>query len=197
MDSIYVIGRDSVPDAIRLQGGQKLSLAFVVLPGTDCNLSVQIDLDGAGCELNIEGVYLCNAQENVSININVRHNSGACTSSQLFKGIVGGKAKAVFNGLVYVAEGAADSRAFQQNHTILLSEQARVEALPQLEIYNDDVQCSHGATCGSLNPDELFYMRSRGIPEKDALVLQKMAFIAPALKDLPQELTDEIYDKLP
>lgn len=197
MDRVCVIGRDDVPQLIRLQGGEDLNLTFVVLPGTDARLSMEIDLDGPDCRVDIAGVYLCRESEDVAINIVMRHNSGRCESHQLFKGIAGGKAKASFDGLIYVADGAAGTRAFQENHTILLSGEARVEARPQLEIYNDDVECSHGATSGSLNADELFYMRSRGIPEEQALQLQKIAFIAPVLRRLPEELVNEIYENLP
>ena len=115
---------------------------------------------------------------------------------QLFKGIVGGTARAGFDGLIYVAPDAQKTQAFQENHTLLLSDTARTESRPQLEIYADDVQCSHGATTGYLNPDELFYLRSRGIPEAEARQLQMQAFLAPVVRRLPDALAEEIHASL-
>ena len=94
---------------------------------------------------------------------------------------------------MYVAHGAAKSDAHQQCHSLLLSPEAFAEARPQLEIYADDVQCSHGATTGYLNPEELYYLRSRGIPEAEARRLQMVAFLAPVLRRLPESLIEEIH----
>lgn len=127
----------------------------------------------------------------------MKHNSGGCTSRQLFKGIAGGTSEADFDGLIYVREGAQKTKACQENHTILLTDTARVETRPQLEIYADDVECSHGATTGFLNEDELFYMRSRGIPEAEARRMQMISFLSPVASRLPDELkNDYIYASL-
>ena len=198
MDSeVYIIGRDAVPQFLRLDAGEARSMTLVVPPGTSARLGLEIDLCGPGASLDLAGVYLCNDAERVDLRVLVRHSSGGCTSRQLFKGIVGGTARAAFDGLIYVAQDAQKTQAYQENHTILLSETARVESRPQLEIYADDVQCSHGATTGYLNPDELFYLRSRGIPEAEARRLQMAAFLAPVLSRLPESLTEEIYAGLP
>ena len=196
MDSVYVIGRDCVPSAIRLGEGESIRWTFVVLPGVSCNLCVEINLDGPGASADIAGLYLSGAQEDVRINVLLKHNSGGCRSTQLFKGIVGGSARATFDGLVYVAQDAMRTVAHQENHTILLSDTARVESRPQLEIYADDVECSHGATTGFLNPDELFYMRSRGIPEAEAKRLQIISFVAPVLERLPEDIKARVYESL-
>ena len=183
-DGIYILGRDAVPSFVRLGAGESLRWTLVVLPGTSCDLHVEIDLDGPGAEADLAGLYVCKADEKVRLDILVKHNSGGCTSRQLFKGIAGGTSEADFDGLIYVREGAQKTKAYQENHTILLTDTARVETRPQLEIYADDVECSHGATTGFLNVDELFYMRSRGIPEAEA-------------RRLPDELkNDYIYATL-
>ena len=109
---------------------------------------------------------------------------------------MGGTARASFDGLIYVAQDAQKTEAYQENHTLLLSDAARIESRPQLEIYADDVKCSHGATTGYLNPDELFYLRSRGIPEAEARQLQMIAFLAPVLRRLPEPISEEIYGRL-
>lgn len=193
---VYVIGRDSVPQTLRLGAGEERTLTLVVLPGTNVQLSLEIDLTAPGAVLDLAGVYLCPADERVDLRVLVRHAAGEGSSRQLFKGIVGGTARASFDGLIYVAPDAQQTQAYQENHTLLLSDSARVESRPQLEIYADDVQCSHGATTGYLNPDELFYLRSRGIPEAEARRLQMQAFLSPVLRRLPDELTEEIHDRL-
>ena len=181
MDRICIIGRDPVPQFISLGEGESLSLTLFVPEGTDCKLSVEVNLDGPGASLDLAGGWRCTGSEKVSLQVLVRHNVPGCTSRQLFKGVVGGSARASFDGLVYVAEGAMRTVAHQESHSLLLSSEAVCEARPQLEIYADDVECSHGATTGYLNPEELFYMRSRGIPEDEARAIQTEAFLAPIL----------------
>ena len=195
-NKVYVIGRDSVPQYLRLEAGEELSMTLVVPPATDTRLVLEVDLTGPGASLDLAGLYLCPAAEKVDIRVLVRHDVPHCVSRQLFKGIVGGTARASFDGLIYVAQDAQKTEAYQENHTLLLSDTARVESRPQLEIYADDVKCSHGATTGYLNPDELFYLRSRGIPEAEARQFQMVAFLAPVLRRLPEPLTEEIYGRL-
>ena len=91
-----------------------------------------------------------------------------------------------FYGKIIVAQDAQRTEAYQENHNILLSDNAKVDTKPQLEIYADDVKCSHGATIGRLNEEEQFYMRSRGITLEDAKVLQMISFIAPVLENIPE-----------
>ena len=117
----------------------------------------------------------------------VHHRVKNCHSRQLIKGIAGGSADVRFDGVIVVAPGADGTEALQENHNIILSDTAKVETLPQLEIYADDVKCSHGATVGRLGEEELFYMRSRGIPEKEAKVLQMLSFISPVVPEGREE----------
>ena len=185
MDKVYIIGRDTVPESIRLAGGESMRITLFVPEGTDCALDLTVDLDGPGASLDLAGAWRCTASEQVALKVTVRHNVPGCTSRQLFKGVVGGSARASFDGLVYVAPGAIHTDAAQESRTLLLSDAATAAARPQLEIYADDVKCSHGATTGYLNPEELFYMRSRGIPEAEARAMQIEAFLAPILNRLP------------
>ncbi len=177
----FIIGRDSVPEHISLGEGEQLHMTLLVPEGTSCKLSLQVDLDAPGAALDIAGAWKCSGSENVEVKVLVRHNAPRCTSVQLFKGVTGGTAHASFDGLVYVAPGADGTDARQENHSLLLSDAATVESRPQLEIYADDVKCSHGATTGYLNPEELFYMRSRGIPETEARQMQVDAFLEPVI----------------
>lgn len=192
---IYIIGKDEIPAEVSLKENERLDWTLVCLPGVSADVQIGISLDGPGAEVELAGLYLCKSDEKVTLNVNVRHNSGGCTSRQLFKGIVGGSANASFDGLIYVAHGAQKTKAYQENHSILLSATAKAESRPQLEIYADDVECSHGATTGFLGEDELFYMRSRGIPEKDARKLQIISFLAPVLERLPEELRDAVISE--
>ena len=166
-------------------------LSYVILPGQSKDINLSIDLDTPGQELKITGLYLCTGEEVVNFNIVVNHSVLGCRSTQLIKGIAGGSSKVTFNGRIVVAQDAQKTEAFQENHNILLSESARVETKPQLEIYADDVKCSHGATIGRLNEDELFYMRSRGIPKADAQALQMLSFLSPVI---PDDRRDEIQN---
>lgn len=192
----YIAGRADIPSHITLGSGERLEMTLIVLPDTDCDIPIEVDLDGEDAELDIRGLYLCGSEENVAIRVNVRHNAGNSRSSQMFKGIVGGHAKAAFSGLIYVRHDAQKIKAYQADHNILLTDTATVDTRPQLEIYADDVECSHGATIGRLNADELFYMRSRGIPEEEAKALQMISFIAPVLADLDDLTRNTVLDAL-
>ena len=173
------------------EGSKTLELTYVVLPGESKKINVSVDLAEPGAELKITGLYLCTGEEEVNFNIVVNHLVPGCRSTQLIKGIAGGHSKVKFNGKIVVAQDAQKTEAFQENHNILLSEEAKVETKPQLEIYADDVKCSHGATIGRLNDDELFYMRSRGIPRKEAEALQMLSFLSPVI---PEDRREEIQD---
>ena len=109
----------------------------------------------------------------------------ASGSRQLFKGIAGGTARTDFYGKIMVAQDAQKTEAYQENHNLLISDTAKMDTKPQLEIYADDVKCSHGATVGRLNEEEQFYMRSRGIPQREAMVLQMLSFISPVISHIP------------
>ena len=197
MNKVYLIGRDDVPGKLILGREESMNMAIIVLPGVSAELHLEIELAAPGAELFLSGLYLCPGEEKLSFDISVRHSFAGCSSRQLFKGIVGGKARCDFNGLIYVARDSQKTKAFQENHNILLSEAAHVETRPQLEIYADDVECSHGATVGKLDEQELFYMRSRGIPEVDAKVLQMISFISPIVDKIDDEtLREQIYDSL-
>ena len=178
---VYIVGKDPVPASLTLAAGESFFATFVVEEGVSADVTMEVDLVGEGASLDLGGVYRCSGDEMVAFHLNVRHLCGGCTSRQLFKGIVGGRSRVVFDGLIHVAPDAQKTEAYQENHSILLSGEAQVQTSPQLEIYADDVVCSHGATIGSLSEDELFYMRSRGIPEAEARQMQIQSFLSPVL----------------
>jgi len=193
---VFILGKDEIPSEIRLSEGESLEWTIVSLKGENAAVDLTVQLDGPHCEVDIAGLYLCSGADNFRLSIAMRHNSGECTSRQLFKGIVSDSAKASFDGLVYVKRNAQKTKAYQENHTILMSRDACVETCPQLEIYADDVECSHGATTGYLNEDELFYMRSRGISEEQARKLQIISFLSPVLERLPEETREQVLSQL-
>jgi Fe-S cluster assembly protein SufD len=118
---------------------------------------------GEHAECNLSGLYLAGDKQLMDYHMDVRHDLPNCVSRENFKGIVYGKGKAVFDGLVYVAPGAQKTDAAMSNRNLMLSQNAEVDTKPQLEIYADDVKCSHGTTVGQIEPEMLFYLRSRGI----------------------------------
>lgn len=173
-----------------------LDLSVIVFPGACCQVSLQVDMEGPGAEAYISGIYLCPGDERVSLRTDINHMVHRCTSRQLFKGIAGGTAKTDFYGRIVVARDAMKTEAYQENHNLLISDSARMDTKPQLEIYADDVKCSHGATVGRLNEDEQFYMRSRGIPEREAMILQMLSFISPVISHIPDIKTRESVSEM-
>lgn len=184
---LYILGRDSLPSLLRLSEGESLRMTLAAPRGVSGSFDICIELCGEGAELDLAGIYLCEGEQKVDFRINVRHLTGGCKSTQLFKGLAEGKSRVSFEGLVYVAAGAQKTQALQENHSLLLSDDALVQSSPQLEIYADDVVCSHGSTIGSLSEEEKFYMRSRGIDEQTARELQIRSFLSPVLERLSEE----------
>lgn len=192
MKRVYYLG-DNVPSVVRLQEGERLSVSFVAPRGVSGEFDVCFELCGKGAELELAGVYMCDETQRVKFRIQVRHLVGNTRSNQLFKGIVNGTSKADFDALVYIAHGAEKVEALQENHTLLLSQSAQVQTSPQLEIYADDVKCSHGATVGSLDQMQLYYMLSRGIDEATAKQLQILSFLSPVLTELSEEQKEKLF----
>lgn len=187
----YFVGRDVVPETIVLGRDEELSVLLIALPGVSADVSLKVDLNGEGARFALNGVGISTADEKIRVHVELRHNVPGCFSSQLFKNLVGGMALVDFYGRIIVAQDAQKTEAYQANHNLLLSETARVNTKPQLEIYADDVKCSHGATIGKLNEDEQFYMRSRGISLAEARFLQMISFVSPVFELVPEETERE------
>lgn len=124
---------------------------------------IEVALTSPGAECRVDGLYIVGDGQHTDTHSLIEHREPHCASRQNYKGILDGKSRAVFNGRVYVHEGANGTDAQQSNKNLLLSTDARVDTKPQLEIYNDDVKCAHGATVGQLEEEELFYLLSRGL----------------------------------
>ena len=191
MTEVITVSQGQLVREIRVPTGQKTDLVLLVYPGVSCDIRLDVRLMGEGAEANIYGAYICGEAERVNIAVDMHHDLPHCSSRQLFKGIAGGTSKVDFYGKIIVAQDAQRTEAYQENHNIILSDGAKVDTKPQLEIYADDVKCSHGATIGRLNEEEQFYMRSRGISLEDAKVLQMISFIAPVLENIEDETERE------
>mgnify|MGYP002508800468 CR=1 FL=1 len=181
----------TIPQHIVVERDACVDMVLLVMPGVSCDVKLDVRLAGEGAEANIYGAYVCGSQERVKISVDMHHDRPHCNSRQLFKGIAGGTSRVDFYGKIIVAQDAQRTEAYQENHNILLTDGAKVDTKPQLEIYADDVKCSHGATIGRLNEEEQFYMRSRGISLEDAKVLQMISFVAPVLENIPDETQRE------
>jgi Fe-S cluster assembly protein SufD len=150
-------------------------------------------LDGEGSHVSLDGLYLVNGDQTVDHQTSVVHAKESCTSHELYKGVMDGESHAVFNGKVYVHPEAQKTDGKQSNANLLLSERAHVDTKPQLEIYADDVKCTHGATIGPVDSTALFYLKSRGIGPEIALRLLTYAFAAEVLEELTiPEVRDEL-----
>ena len=126
----------------------------------------------------------------------IHHKEPNCTSHQDYKGIYGGRSVGVFNGRVLVEKEAQKTNAFQANNNVLISDKASINTKPQLEIFADDVRCSHGCTIGQLDNNALFYLRSRGIPEKEATALMMFGFANKVLTSVQNQEIKSMINKI-
>ncbi len=151
------------------------TLAFTFASGTLRNNIVMVP-DGEGCQSTLGGLYICRGEQHVDTSTLVDHVAPGCVSNELFKGIVYEQSTGVFNGKVFVRREAQQTNAYQQSQGVVLSPDAHHYSKPELEIYADDVKCSHGSTTGSVEPEHVFYLRSRGVSEADARAMLLYAF---------------------
>lgn len=163
------------------------------LGGNIIRNNISTHLKDSGTETHLYGVYLGNDNQHIDNQTFIDHAVPHCQSNELYKGILTDKSKGVFNGKVLVRQDAQKTNAFQQNNSLVLSPTAVMDAKPQLEIYADDVRCSHGATIGQLSEQEIFYLRSRGIPRAQALNLLQIAFLGEVLENMG---IDVIHDRI-
>jgi len=137
---------------------------------------IELKFNAEGGEAWVDGLYMLNGSQHSDTHSVIDHTVPNCTSHQNYKGVLNDKSRAVFNGIVFVRENAHGTDAKQSNKNLLLSNDARVDTKPQLEIFNDDVKCAHGATVGQLEEEELFYLLTRGLPENLAKNLLTYGF---------------------
>ncbi|MBN3518649.1 Fe-S cluster assembly protein SufD [Algoriphagus lutimaris] len=159
----------------------------ISLSGEMVRNNLSLNLLGSNSEGNMYGIYLLNGKTHVDNHTNVDHTIPHAESNELYKGILADQSRGVFNGKIFVRQDAQKTNAFQQNNNILLSEDAIVNTKPQLEIWADDVKCSHGCTTGQLDEEALFYLQARGIDKLQAKGLLLYAFAGEVLEHIQND----------
>jgi Fe-S cluster assembly protein SufD len=176
--------------AVRLARDARFTSRVVSLGGRLTRNDLSVVLAGEGAECTLDGLYLGSGERLVDNHSLVDHAVPHCTSKQLYKGVLGDSSRGVFRGRVIVRPGAQKTNAAQSNPNLLLADGAEIDTKPQLEIYADDVKCSHGSAIGRLDENALFYLRSRGLGEREARALLTHGFAAEILNALPDTLRE-------
>lgn len=179
----------------RQEGESVFTTHTVTLTGEVVRNNLTVVPDGEFCETHLFGLFLPRGDTHVDNHTLVDHVKPNCVSNELYKGVLDERGSGVFNGKVLVRPDAQKTNAFQENKAILLSKTATMNAKPELEIYADDVKCSHGATTGQLDPDALFYLRSRGIPETEARGMLLHAFVRDVIDEVKLEPLRMLLDR--
>ena len=161
-----------------------------------------IELKEKGAHCDLRGVYLADQDNHIDHHTIIEHEDEHCTSNELYKGILSGKSTAVFNGRIHVHNAAQKTDAIQSNQNLLLSDNAIIHTKPELEIYADDVKCTHGATIGQLDEKGIFYLRARGIKREEAQKMMMRAYIGEVLSGMKnieakEALLEKIIDNIP
>lgn len=192
--SVTEIYLDNSLSDVRVMQAAGSRCDFTVLELGGAMGAYRSELNGADAEWRFGGVFVGTGSDRCTISLDTRHNTADCRSESMVKGVVSGRAAGEFRGLVYVAPDAQRTDARQQSRNIELGADAHIVTKPQLEIYADDVKCSHGATVGHRDDEALFYMRQRGLSSKDAQKLQIEGFVKDIVMHCPIESLREALD---
>lgn len=177
--------------AVRIARDATVSVAVFDLGSKLARHDLVADICEPGATVNMDGLYLADGRQHIDNHTRVDHRVGPAASNEEYRGILNGRARCVWNGKAIVHEGADGTDAQQANHNLLLSKRAEIDTKPELEIYAEDVKCSHGATVGQLDESALFYLRSRGLDREQARHALTRAFAAQILSRLPVEALRE------
>ncbi len=169
---------------IRQAKDSNLSSNTIVLNGGLIRNDTHVSLNGRGANADVMGLYLVDRKQIVDNHVYISHNVSNCSSKQVFKGIVDDQAHSIFNGHTMVKQDAQQTIAFQNNNNIQLTTKSKIDTHPFLEIYADDVKCSHGATVGQLDMEAMFYLMQRGICERNARMLLMSAFVRQIINEI-------------
>ncbi|MGH7452249.1 MAG: Fe-S cluster assembly protein SufD, partial [bacterium] len=181
---------------VHQEKGSVYSSISIDLGGALVRNNLSLRLNAENCEGNLYGFYMATGQQHVDNHTLIDHAMPHCNSKEHYKGILDDKAHGVFNGKVMVRPDAQKTNAYQSNQCLLLSNEAVINAKPQLEIFADDVKCSHGAAIGQLDEDAAFYLRSRGIGEEEANSMLRYAYASEILDHIKIEPVRERLDKM-
>ncbi len=179
------VAKDGSVDWIFGAAGSHLTKSFL-----------NLELTGQGSSGKMSGFYFADGVQHLDHDTRQNHLAPNTTSDLLFKGALLGESRSVWRGMIYVAPGAAGTDGYQSNRNLVLDRRARADSIPGLEINTDDVRCTHGATVGQLDADQIFYLQSRGIPYKEAEKLVVAGFFEPVLKRVPFEGVRQRFEQL-
>ena len=169
----------------RLAPGAHFASRSFALGGRLTRRDVHVTCNGEGGEIDLDGLYVAGGDSLIDHHTTADHAAPSCTSRELFKGVLAGSSRAVFNGAVIIRPGAQKSDAAQQNQNLLLSEDAMIDTKPELQIFADDVKCAHGATVGQLSDEALFYLQARGIGAEAARAMLTHAIAREVVNRIP------------
>jgi len=186
---------------VRQDRDSRFTARTFCLQGDLTRNDLRVRFAGENAECHLNGFYLAAEQDLVDNHLLIDHAVPHCQSNQLYKGIATDQGNAVFNGKIFVRPNAQKTNAYQSNKNLLLSAEATINTKPQLEIFADDVKCSHGATSGQLDPESIFYLQARGIPLETAKTLLLQAFAAEVAAGLPEDafkayLSQRLFDRI-
>lgn len=196
LQAMYTPARHLTQANIIMQEASRLEVCTVTLGGGHVRNNIVVRMQGEGCNCQANGLYLIDREQECDNYVFVEHASPHCYSTELYKGIMDDAARARFNGHVLVQDGAAKTEAYMTNRNILLTDKAHVDTRPFLEIYNDDVKCSHGSTIGQLDEQAKFYLMTRGISERTAITMLSYAFCDEVIRGISfdERLRDAVGD---
>ena len=188
--------------AVHQERDSRYLLRSVAIGGKLSRLEVDARMTGPGADCRLDGVYHAVGSEHVAHHTLITHEDSHCTSHEEFRGLVDDRAHAVFDGTIVVRPNTKNTSAHQQNHNLLLSETATVNSKPHLEIDSNDLSASHGATVGALDPDQLFFLRARGISEAEARTILTLSFVRSILDQIEtasvrERLLARVLSRLP
>lgn len=178
------------------QKNSNITSHSVLYGGAIVRNNVHPVLAGEGCNSDIYGLFMSERRQHMDNFMRVEHASPHCDSRQFYNGVLDGRSKGVFHGRILVHEGAEKTDAKQTNRNLLLSDTAQIDTKPQLEIYNDDVKCTHGATIGQMDEEALFYLRSRGISMRQAKIIMLQAFTGETLEHMSIDSVRETLESV-
>jgi Fe-S cluster assembly protein SufD len=181
---------------VHQEQNSSIASSTITLHGGLVRNNMEIVLDGKGAENKTSGLFLTDKTQHVDNYVFINHNKPECTSNQLFKGVLDDGSTGAFTGRILVSRDAQKTMAYQKNNNLLLTADAKMHTRPQLEIYADDVKCSHGATVGQLDQEAMFYLRSRGISKEEARLLLMFAFTHEIIDQIQVQPLKERIDEL-
>lgn len=192
-EEMFAIHQDHVKQA----KSSNFTINTITLTGGLVRNNLNIDVEGQNCETHLNGAFILKNAQHVDNHTCVDHLISNCESNELYKGVMEDQSTGVFNGKVFVRPDAQKINAYQSNGNVLLSDTASIYTKPELEIYADDVKCSHGSTTGQLDDEAIFYLKARGISEKSAKALMVTAFIGDVIdKVTNEEVVNYIHENL-